>query len=196
VTRVILDVSPSLDGFLAGVDVSVDAPFGSAGHRLHRWLGFDGGVPDARDEAAAAAMLAGAGAVVIGRRMFDVGIAHWGDDGAWRMPCFVVTHRPRPALVRGATVFTFVTEGVHEAVRQARAAAGDEDVVVAGGAGIAQQCLAADLVDELRLHVVPVLLGRGTRLFADSLRFQETRLTGLVATPNAIHQTYVLVRAR
>ena len=191
--RVIVDISPSLDGFVAGHGVSVDRPFGDAGHRLHRWLGFEGTTPEAVDEHEAGQMLATAGAVVIGRRMFDVGIGLWGEDGAFGMPCFVVTHRPQAALVRGPTTFTFVTDGVVAALEQALAAAAGKDVVVAGGAQLVQQCLAAGRVDELRLHVVPVLLGAGVRLFDAAAPGRELRLARQVASANALHQTFELV---
>lgn len=192
-TRVIVDMSPSLDGFVAGTGVSVDAPFGTAGHRLHRWLGFEGTTPEKTDDEAASRMLATAGAVVIGRRMFDVGIELWGEDGAWGMPCFVVTRRPREALVRGPTVFTFVTEGVEAAMAKARDTAGSKDVVIAGGAEIAQQCIALGLVNELRLHVVPVLLGQGTRMFPEATTHRELRLINSISTRNAVHQDFELV---
>lgn len=193
-TRVILDMSPSLDGFVAGREIRVDAPFGTAGHRLHRWLGMDGGEPDSTDRAAATLMLANAGAVVIGRRMFEVGIGEWGDDGAWERPCFVVTRRPGAPLVRGPTTFIFVTDGVTAAVARARETAAGRDVVIAGGGELARQCLALGLVDELRLHVVPVLLGEGARLFGEDLPARELRLVREEASANALHQIYEVMR--
>lgn len=192
--RILLDLSPSLDGFIAGAGVSEAAPFGDAGHRLHAWLGFEGATPDATDKQAVSRVLATAGAVVIGRRMFDVGIAQWGEDGAWERPCFVVTHRRREDLVRGSTTFCFVTDGLLAALERARATAGKRDVVVAGGADIARQCLATGMVDELRLHVVPVLLGHGTRLWDGVLPRRELRLVGVEPSANALHQTWVATR--
>lgn len=192
--RVIIDMSPSLDGFVAGEGVTIDAPFGDAGHRLHRWLGMDGGVPEAADDEAARRMFANAGAVVIGRRMFDVGIGHWGEDGAFGLPCFVATHRSREPLQRGATRFVFVTDGVEAAMARACNVAGERDVIVAGGAGVARQCLAAGLVDELRLHVVPVLLGRGTRLFDAPMPRCEAEPLDLVRTGNAVHQSFRVLK--
>ncbi len=189
--KVIADVSPSVDGYAAGEGITVDRPFGDAGYRLHRWIGLDSGTPTDADREVAAQTFATAGAVVLGRRMFDVGIAQWGDDGAFGLPCFVVTHRERESLRRGPTTFTFVTDGVDSAVRQARAAAGAADVVIAGSADVVQQCLALGLVDEIRLHVVPVLLGHGTRLFERPVaELVELRQTGVVTTPLAIHLTF------
>jgi dihydrofolate reductase len=188
---VIIDMSPSLDGYVAGADVTVERPFGEVGLRLHRWIGLDGAAPTPVDEALAGRMFEGAGAVVIGRRMFDVGIGTWGPDGAFERPTFVVTRRPQPPLERGRTTFTFVTDGVEAALAAAGAAAGDLDVVIAGGADVAEQCLATGQVDELRLHIVPVLLGGGTRLFARGLpTSMELRLTDQVASEHALHCTY------
>lgn len=193
--KIIIDVSPSVDGFLAGPGVHVERPFGTAGHRLHRWLGFEGAAQTAADREAAERMFATAGAVVIGRTMFEVGIGTWGDDGAFGVPSFVVTHRPHADVHRNPTTFTFVTDGVAETVSQAREAAGDRDVVVAGGASVIQQCLNAGLVDEIRLHVAPVLLSSGTRLFDGSATESvELEHTATVATALATHQTYRIAR--
>lgn len=170
--RVILDLSPSLDGYVAGNDITVDAPFGDAGMCLHRWLGFDGGQPEPADQEAAASMFATAGAVVLGRRMFDVGIAHWGPDGAFERPTIVVTRRAQEDLERGATTFHFETRGIEAAIQRARALAGARDVIVAGGAEIARQCLALGLIDELRLHVVPITLGSGANMFDGGSRME------------------------
>jgi dihydrofolate reductase len=189
--KVVVDVSPSVDGYVAGPGVAVGRPFGEAGTRLHRWMGEDGLPPTAADRDALERMYATARAVVIGRRMFDVGIDPWGEDGAFRLPVFVITNRPGEDLVRGPTVFRFVTEGAARAVELAAAVAGDGDVMVAGGADVIQQCLAAGLVDEIRLHVVPVLLGAGTRLFARPLTDRvELEQTDQVATPFATHLTF------
>lgn len=187
--RVILDISPSLDGYVAGNDITVDAPFGDAGMRLHRWIGFDGGQPEAADQAAAASMFATAGAVVLGRRMFDVGIAHWGPDGAFERPTMVVTRRARDDLVRGATTFHFETAGVAAAIKRARDISGERDVIVAGGADIARQCLALGLIDELRLHVVPITLGSGASIFGGGA-MTEWQLASSQVTRNALHQIY------
>jgi dihydrofolate reductase len=189
--KVVVDVSPSLDGYLAGRGVAVGRPFGDADTRLHRWMGEDGFAPTAGDRDALDRMYATTQAVVLGRTMFDVGIDPWGEDGAFRLPAFVVTHRAGENLVRGPTTFTFVTDGVARAVELARAAAGDHDVLVVGGAEIIQQCVSAALVDEIRLHLVPVLLGAGTRLFEHSLADSiELEQTDQVATPFATHLTF------
>ena len=180
-SKLIVDISQSVDGYVAGPGVALDAPFGSAGLRLHRWHGLDGAAPTEADKAASAAMFDNTGAIVLGRRMFDVGEGPWGADGAFGLPCFVVTSRERPVLVKGPTPFTFVTDGLRSAIDRARAAA-------------VQQCLAAGVVDELRVHVVPVLLGGGTPLFGALPAHLELEPTQVVATHLATHITYRLPR--
>jgi dihydrofolate reductase len=130
--KVIVEVSPSVDGYVAGRGVSLDKPFGDADMRLHRWMGQDGTQPTAADRAAFDRMYAATRAVVLGRRMFDVGIGPWGEDGAFGMPAFVVTRRGGKDLVKGPTTFTFVTEGAARAVELARTVAGNDDVAVVG----------------------------------------------------------------
>lgn len=191
--RIIMDMSPSLDGYIAGRGVSIDRPFGDAGHRLHHWLGFGAAELTEVDHAVAKRMFETAGAVVIGRRMFDVGIEHWGDDGAFGMPCFVVTRRPMDNLVRGPTTFEFC-ESIPKALTLAQRAAAGRDIVVAGGADIAQQCLALGVVDELRLHIVPVLLGCGAPLFSGTQSLTELKTTDVLVSPNALHITFAVAR--
>lgn len=188
-TKIIVEISPSVDGYVAGAGVSVAKPFGDAGLRLHRWIGFEDTEPTAVDAERAAAMFEGVGAVVLGRTMFEVGIGEWGPGGAFGRPCFVVTHRPHEDVVRETTTFSFGTDGVAAAVDRARAAAGDQDVIVVGGAEVVRQCLDLGVVDELRLHVVPVVLGGGTRLFGSSPRL-ELECVSAESTPYATHLTY------
>lgn len=195
-SKVVVDISPSVDGYVAGPAISVDEPLGTGGKRLHRWIGVDAGVPTSQDLRAAERVFDNVGAVVLGRRMFDVGIDLWGEDGAFGRPTFVVTHRHSDKLVKGPTTFTFVTDGAQAAITQARAAAGgDQDVLISGGADIVQQCLAAGLVDEVRLHLVPVLLGSGTALFDGSPCGRELENIDAVVTSNAVHLTYRVVGA-
>ena len=198
--RIVVDVSPSLDGFVAGAGVSVERPFGDAGMALYGWLGLQGDQPSDPDREAADWQLRNTGAIVLGRTMFDVGIGPWGEDGAFHRPCFVVTSRAHPPVVKGPTTFTFVTDGVVTAVREAVAAAGDRDVMIVGGAAVIDQCLAADLVDEVRLHIAPVLLTSGTRLFDGSrdrraLSQVDLELLEAVATPAAVHLKYRVLRS-
>jgi dihydrofolate reductase len=181
------DISVSLDGFVAGPDPSLEDPLGKGGQRLHEWAfavaawrerhGLPGGAANA-DSEVVEETLRNTGATIMGRRMYSGGAGPWeddpnangwwGDDPPFHHPVFVLSHHPRdPLTMRGGTSFTFVTGGIQAALEQARAAAGDRDVAVGGGATAVQQYLRAALLDELQVHVVPVLLGSGARLFAD-----------------------------
>ncbi|MBA2643327.1 MAG: dihydrofolate reductase family protein [Actinobacteria bacterium] len=205
--KVVLDISTSLDGFVAGPNPTLGEPLGRGGERLHEWVfelasfrerhGKSGGVRNADDEVVAES-LAATGAVVMGRNMFSGGAGAWQDDpnadGWWgdtppfQAPVFVVTHHAREQLaMEGGTTFTFVTDGVESAVGQARAAAGDKDVLVAGGASLAQQVLGAGLLDELQIHLTPVVLGDGTRLLdhvSPEVRLEVSRVIG---SPSVTH---------
>ena len=201
--------SISLDGFTAGVDQGPENPLGVGGTLLHGWMrelavwrrnaGLEGGVENASTAVLQAAG-ANLGALVMGRNMFGGGPGPWGDEpwnGWWgpnppfHRPVFVVTHHPRPPLeCEGGTTFTFVTDGVAAATAQAQEAAGDRDVAVFGGASVARQCLAAGLVEELQLSLVPVLLGRGVRLFDDEEPTIELEQTAVVEAPGVTHITY------
>jgi dihydrofolate reductase len=168
-TKVTCDMAMSVDGFAAGLNQSLANPFGEGvGDRLHRWMFEE---PDAN--AAEIAAITAAGAYVMGRNMFGPGRdawdeewkGWWGDEPPYHAPVFVLTHFPRePLPMQGDTTFTFVTDGIESALAQAREAAGDGDVAIAGGAATVRQYLAAGLIDELRLHVAPVLLGAGQSL--------------------------------
>jgi dihydrofolate reductase len=211
---VVLDISTSLDGFVAGPNPSLGEPLGEGGEQLHEWVvglaswreshGLSGGEQNAESEMVAEG-LASTGAVVMGRRMFSGGAGPWPDDpnanGWWgeeppfRNPVFVLTHHEREPLILGATTFTFVTDGVESAVGQARSAAGEKDVLVAGGAEAAQQVLSAGLLDQLQIHVVPVLLGAGTRLFGGGLgRDTQLQRDRIIDSPGVTHLRYRVVR--
>lgn len=157
-SRVVMDVSMSLDGFSAGPNVRDEEPMGDGGERLHGWTtGIDGAA--VHQEANAAV-----GAVLVGRRTFDVGLRQWGGTPWPGVPTFVVTHRSREDLL-GDNGGTFAFDGLEAAARRAKDAAGDDDVMVLG-AELAQGLLRAGLLDEVRLHLVPLLMGQGTPLFA------------------------------
>jgi dihydrofolate reductase len=160
--RVVLDVSMSLDGFTAGPNVREAEPMGEGGERLHAWMagnGTDGQI----DIGVRRAVDATIGAAVIGRRTFDLGVGPWGGTPWPGVPSFVVTHRARQDLL-GNNGGTFAFDGLEAAARRAKEAAGDKDVLVLG-ADVARQLLSAELLDELRVHLVPLLLGAGTPLF-------------------------------
>jgi dihydrofolate reductase len=178
----------TIDGYVAGPNQRVDAPFGDGAERLNDWMfqtrtfhelsGADGGDEDPSDDVLRE-RLADVGATIMGRNMFGGGPGPWGDDpwtGWWgdeppyHTPVFVLTHHPRPPLeMRGGTTFHFVTDGIAPALQRARAAAGSRDVVIGGGADLVRQCLRAGAIDELELHLVPLLLAGGERLFDDSV---------------------------
>src|SRR5215211_9116297 len=164
------DASMSIDGYTAGPNQRADKPFGDGDvDRLHQWM-FE--QPD--ENAAAIEAIGASSAYIMGRNMFGPGRGDWdldwkgwwGDEPPFHAPVFVLTHHPRePVVMQGGTTFHFVTDGIESALAQAREAAGGKDVMLWGGAQVAKQYLAAGLLDELELHVVPVLLGDGARLF-------------------------------
>lgn len=193
VGKVISGISMSLDGFVTGPNVNREQQLGDGGDVLHRWL-HD---PDPRDNDLMAEAGEGVGAILMGRLSYDLaeGDGGWGDGGpAGQVPCFVLTHNP-PATetVRAASVFTFVTDGVHSAVERAKTAAGDK-VVGVHGASAAQQCLAAGLLDEIQVSLAPALLGSGTRLFEHLGGQLQLERTKVVATPNATHLRFRVIR--
>lgn len=201
-------ISMSLDGFVAGPRQSVDNPLGVGGMRLHEWVfpltiwramqGLQGGEVNASTRVVEES-LANIGATVMGRNMFGGHPGPWASEKPWNgwwgvnppfhHPVFVLTHYPRQSLqLEGGTTFMFVTAGIEAALEQARQAAGGKDVALAGGAKAAQQYLAAGLVDEMEINLVPTLLGSGERLFdsvGDELCGLE--LVRTVAAPNVTH---------
>lgn len=189
-TAVMLDLSMSLDGFVVGPKPREEAPLGEGGERLHDWM--FGETADV-NEAVAKDLAATTGAVVMGRRMFDLGLAHWGDT-PFPVPCFVLTHRAHDDVVMPGGTFTFVTTGLTDALERAKAAAGDRKVL-AHSPQVAQQMLRTGLIDELQLHLVPILLGAGTRLFDDvGEATGELALTEVIQAPGVTHLRYRLPR--
>jgi|SRR6185369_6716248 len=207
------DISVSLDGFVAGPNQSEENPLGEGGERLHDWVvglaawrqahGYEGGEVNESARIVEEAR-ANAGAAVMGRNMFGPpgGGAWgdgqwrgwWGDDPPYHYPVFILTHYPRdPVEMEGGTTFHFVTDGIDSALEQAREAAGHRDVMLWGGADVVNQYLAAGLLAELELHVVPVLLGDGARLFADlgdaEVQLEQVRA---VEAPGVTHLKYRL----
>jgi dihydrofolate reductase len=198
----------SLDGYVAGPNQSVENPLGEGGRGLHQWAfaleawrrphGLEGGEVNA-STAIMEASLENVGATIMGRGMFGGSGSWeehpwdgwWGENPPYHTPVFVLTHHARqPLRMEGGTSFFFVTDGIDSALRQAREAAGGRDVVIAGGARAAQQYLRAGLVDEIRLHLVPLLLGSGERLFEDLGHAPGLRLTGAIEAPGVTHLSY------
>jgi dihydrofolate reductase len=192
-SMVISGISMSLDGFVTGPNVTRQQQLGDGGQVLHRWLN----EPDTRDIELLQGMRDELGSVLMGRRSYDLaeGEGGWDDGGpAGPVPCFVLTHEPpAPKTVRAPTVFTFVTDGIHSAVKQAKVAASGK-VVAVHGAGAAQQCLAAGLMDEIQIHLAPVLLGSGTRLFEHLGGQIQLQRTQVLETPNATHLRFRVIR--
>jgi dihydrofolate reductase len=161
------NLSMSLDGFIAGPNVEVGNGMGDDGDRLHDWMFV--GKSDEEVSAFLGAQFTSVGAVIMGRTMLDVGIEPWGDEPSFHAPVFVVTHRPaEPIVKRGGTSYTFVTGGPEAALDMARNAAAGRDIRIEGGAMIVREYLRAGVIDELQLHIVPILLGGGTPLFTES----------------------------
>jgi dihydrofolate reductase len=199
--KVVLDMSISLDGIGAGPNPSEKDRMGVGGERLHAWMPFydseqesTAGAPAANEvDARMVRELMAAGAVVLGKRTFELGLEPWGGT-PFPAPCFVLTHQARDDLVTKTGTFAFVTDGIEPAVHRAQAAAGDKNVLVMGGPTVAQQAVRAGLVDEIRLHLVPVLFGAGTRLFDDlDTKHIELDPTDVVASPAATHLRFRVV---
>lgn len=202
--KVTADISMSLDGFIAGPNDRPGNGLGDGGERLHQWVyelaswrephGLSGGETN-RDSEILEEAFKNVGAIVLGRRMFD-NAEGWGDEPPFHVPVFVLTHEAREKLVKeGGTTFTFVTDGIESALAQARAAAGDKDVAIGGGANTIQQFIAAGLLDEIQIHLVPVLLGDGIRLF-EQLGGEPIELEGtrVVASPDVTHLRFDVER--
>jgi dihydrofolate reductase len=206
-STVTCQISISLDGFVAGPNQSTDNPIGEGGMRLHEWVfatdswreqhGLEGGERNA-DAEVVKEVFEDVGAYVMGRKMFGGGdgpwdetwTGWWGDDPPYHTPVFVLTHHERePLPMQGGTTFNFVTDGIESALEQARAAAGDKNIVIAGGAHAVRQYLAAGLLDELYLHIVPIVLGAGERLLED-VGDPVLEPVKVVASPAVTHVKY------
>jgi dihydrofolate reductase len=206
-TSVRCHISISLDGFVAGPNQSGDNPIGEGGMRLHEWAfttaswreqhGRAGGEHNA-DSEVVDEVVQGVGAYIMGRKMFGGGdgawdeawTGWWGDEPPYHAPAFVLTHHPRePLPMQGGTTFTFVTDGIESALEQAGRAAGNKDVAIAGGASTVGQYLAAGLLDELYLHIVPIVLGAGERLLAD-VGDPTLEPVEVIASPAVTHVKY------
>lgn len=212
-TKVFADISVSLDGYVAGPDATLKEPLGKGGEQLHEWVfklaawrephGKTGGETGV-DNDIMKETTANTGAVIMGRKMFSGGEgpwendpnanAWWGDTPPFHVPVFILTHHPREAVVKqGGTTFHFVTEGIESALAQAKAAAGTKDIQIAGGAQAIQQYLKAGLLDELQIHVSPVLLNGGVRLFED-LGDASLEKIRVIDSPHVMHLKFRVVR--
>jgi dihydrofolate reductase len=193
------DLALSADGYVAGPHQSFDTPLGVGGLQLHHWH-FD---PEGRAKEIVDAWMTTPGAHVMGRNMFDHGRGDWdpdwrgwwGEDPPYHTPVFVLTHYPRePLPMEGGTTFYFVTDGVESAMRQAREAAGDRPVAIAGGASTVNQFLAARLIDRLNVHITPYVLGGGERLFEGVPSDLQLEIAEVEHTPGVTHLSYQVLR--
>jgi len=209
--KVTCQISISLDGFAAGPNQSLENPIGEGGLRLHEWVvataswrqqqGQSGGEHSV-DSEVAGGLFENVGAYIMGRKMFGGGDGAWdrswkgwwGDDPPYHVPVFVLTHHARdPLPMQGGTTFHFVTAGIRSALEQARAAAGAKDIMIAGGAHTIQQFIAAGMLDELYLHVVPIVLGAGERLL-ENVGDPTLQPVKVIASPAVTHLKYRIVR--
>ncbi len=205
-TKIIADISMSLDGYVAGPNPTVEEPLGQRGEELHEWVvrlaawrtahnmpgGDTGPDGDVIEET-----ITNVGAVIMGRKMFSGGNGPWEsdpkEDGWWgknppfHVPVFVLTHHKRDAVTKeGGTTFTFVTDGIESALDQAKKAAGDKNISIAGGASAIQQFMKAGLLDELQIHLVPILLGGGTCLL-ENIGDAELEKIRVIDSPLVTH---------
>jgi dihydrofolate reductase len=211
-SKVRVHISTSLDGYVAGPNQSMEHPLGEGGEQLHDWLvelkswrepvGMEGGVENISNDVFAE-VTANVGAEIMGRGKFgppergpwdgDAWQGWWGPHPPFHKPVFVVTHHERAPLVLDDTTFTFVTDGIEAAMARAREAAGEKDVFIGGGARIINEYLAAGLVDEVELHVTPILLGGGARLFEGVGREVKLELLRTIEAPGVSHLKYRVV---
>ena len=209
-SSVTCQISISLDGFVAGPNQSVEDPIGEGGMRLHEWVfktdswrrqhGLEGGERTV-DSEVVDEIVQGVGAYVMGRKMFGGGdgvwaetwTGWWGGEPPFHAPVFVLTHHPRePLSMQGGTTFTFVTDGIESALEQARTAADGREVAISGGASAVRQYLAAGMLDELYLHIVPIVLGAGERLL-ENVGEPIVEPVKVVASPAVTHVKYRVV---
>jgi dihydrofolate reductase len=210
-TKLICEITMSLDGYVAGPDPTLEHPLGVGGERLHEWAtrlaswreshGYEGGETNP-DSDLLEQSLRTTGAVIMGRRMFSGGEGPWendpnangwwGDEPPFGVPVFILTHHERESVeLKGGNSFTFVTDGLQSAIEQARAAAGDRNVSLGGGGDVMQQYLREGVVDEFLLHIAPVFLGGGVRLF-DNLGDSppELEIIEAIHSPVVTHVRY------
>jgi len=213
-SKLTFEISMSLDGYVAGPQASMEHPLGIGGEDLHEWVvglkswreshGKEGG-EEGPESDLLAEFTERVGARIMGRRMFSGGEGPWdddskrdgwwGDDPPFHSDVYILTRHERESQeMEGGTTFHFVTDGIESALEQARESAGDKDVSIAGGANVAQQYLAAGLLDEMLIHVVPVLLGGGVRLFDGDIGENRLEILETIDSPKATHVRFRVVR--
>jgi dihydrofolate reductase len=190
--KIVIDITMSLDGFIAGPNINAKQPLGKGGLRLHDWL-FKAKTD--KDVKVIEETVETSGAVIVGRRTYDDAINDaWGGVSPFKVPAFVITQRASVAT-KADSSFTFVTDGIESAIKQAKAVAGDKNVWVMGGANIIQQYIAARMFDELHIHIAPVLFGEGIKLF-EHIGNEHIELVSsrVIETTGAIHIRYRVVK--
>ena len=213
VSKLRFNITMTLDGYIAGPNQSLEHPLGEGAEHIHDWAvrlktfqdmhNMDGPRETGTDDDVLRETFADVGATLMGRNMFGGGPGPWrdewrgwwGDDPPYHTPVFVLTHHPRPPLeMQGGTTFHFITDGVESALQQARKAAGEKDVALGGGAKAAQQYLAAGLIDEMELHIVPMLLGGGERLFDNTPSRMQLEPIRTIEGRGVTHVKYRIVK--
>jgi dihydrofolate reductase len=187
--RVVFDISMSLDGYMTAANMRPEEPLGDGGERLHDWALSD---DDERNRRYLEEAQESLGAVICGRTTYDDSLPWWEADGPTgdrRLPLFVLTHEP-PADSPEGGVYTFVTDGIKAALERAKAAAGDKAVTVMGGAHTGREYIGAGLVDEIQIHLVPVLFGGGIRMFEELSAHIELEPAETIQTAAATHLRY------
>lgn len=203
-SKVFANLAMSLDGYIAGPHAHPGNPLGDGGSRLHEWMfriqpwrerhGMEGG-EESRSALLVAETFDRTGAYVMGRRMFDEGEAARPDPPPFRAPVYVLTTTARAPWIReGGTIFTYVTDGIEAALEQARQSAGHKDVQIAGGAHTVREYLGAGLLDELQPHLVPILLGTGTRLLEGVASTAHLEVAQVIDAPDVTHLRYTVLR--
>jgi dihydrofolate reductase len=201
-SRVIANITVSADGYAAGPNQTEKRPFGEDGgdgwgDRLHAWM-----FENADENRAELDQITPSGAYIMGRNMFGPVRGEWdrpwngwwGEDPPYHTEVFVLTHHPRgPQPMEGGTTYHFVTDGIEAALDRARAAAGDREISIQGGARTINQYLAAGLIEELRLHIVPLTLGAGSRIF-DGVPALQLEQVYARAASTVSHVTYRVLR--
>lgn len=191
-SKVVLEMTVSLDGIAAGPEVSLEHALGKGGERLHHWI--SDGKSDV-DKKMIEELMKTTGAVILGRKTYDVGLQYW-KDTPFPVTSFVLTHEKMEDKVMKSGTFVFVNDGIESALRQAKVAAGDKNVVVMGGADVAQQYVKSGYLDFLHIHMVPVLMGSGVRFFEHTgvEEHVELETKSMVASPNAMHYKFKVIK--
>jgi len=191
--KITADMSMSLDGFITGPNVGINNPMGTGGEKLHDWMFSDKTEKEAVEFQER--IFKRIGALIMGRRMFNLGVEPWGDNPVFHAPVFVLSHKPEDQVVKqGGTTYTFVTDGAESALKLAQAAAANKDIMVIGGANVFQQFLKAGWLDEIQIHLIPILLGEGTQLFEQLDHPIEFEKIQVAESPGVTHLTFGILK--